>query len=77
MNTATVGIRDFRKNISKYTKDQDKSFVVTVRNQPAFEVKPCVKDKPETDLTQSDYYKSVETALAFWDNKNDDNIFQT
>ncbi len=77
MTTAVVGIRDFRTNLFTYIKDKTKTYLVTVRNKPSFEVKPCINESINMDETQVAYYNGVEKSLDFWNDEIDDNIFQS
>ena len=75
MKTTVIGIRDFRANISKIRKEKNTIYLVTVRNKPIFEVKPCLNESIEIDDTQIQYYRTIEKNLDFWNDKADDNIF--
>lgn len=78
MNTSVIGIKDFRQNITKLSKKaqaENTTYVVTVRNKPVFEVKPCFNAQVELDDTQIEYYKALEQSLDFWKGTQDDDIF--
>ncbi len=78
MNTTVIGIKDFRQNIAQLTKEgraKNISYIVTVRNEPIFEVKPCLNHSIEMDDTQITYYKMLEKTLDFWNDEADDHIF--
>lgn len=76
--TTIIGIKDFRQNIStlaRDSKEHNTSFIVTVRNQSVWEVKPCFNDVASLDETQVNYYKHIQQGLDFWNDEADDDIF--
>ena len=78
MTTTVVWVKDFRQNISKFIKEareNNVSYIVLKRNKPVLEIKPCFNETIELDETQVRYYKTLENSLDFWNNPNDDNIF--
>jgi hypothetical protein len=79
MQITVIGIKDFRQNISplaKATKDDNNTtYIVTVHNQPVWEVKPCYNAPQSLDDTQVQYYKHIQKNLSFWNDDADDDIF--
>jgi len=56
-----IGVKEFRKNISKYVKQAQKSdsrFVVTSRNEPLFEITPIADS-----IYKEEFLKGLEKAL--------------
>ncbi len=79
MTTSTTNIKNFRQNIhffSKELKEKHSTIIVTKWNKPIFEVKPCINDVISQDEVQTAYYKTLEKSLSFWNDKEDDNIFE-
>jgi hypothetical protein len=80
MRTVQIGVKDFRQNMAELSRKSQKknwSFLVTRRNKPLWEVKPCFNEQIFLDDTQIAYYKHLEKSLSFWEDDADDNIFKT
>jgi len=74
MNTKFIGIKDFRQNISDYSKQARKGnarFVIMNRNKPLFELKPFSENmyldsfiesvlKAEKEVTAGNYHTQDE-----------------
>ena len=78
MTIVSVGQKDFRQNISRFAKESRKnnvSYIVTHRNKPVWEVKPCFNKDLSLDETQIRYYKQLESTLDFWNTEEDDDLF--
>jgi hypothetical protein len=62
MTTKTIGIKDFRANISEYAKKAQKEsvrFIVMNHNKPLFEIKPFDEDADLVEIF-SDIQKARE-----------------
>jgi len=78
MKIIAVGQKDFRQNIShfaKQSKTHNISYIVTYRNKPVWEVKPCFNKNISLDNTQIQYYSHLSNTLDFWNSPEDDDIF--
>jgi hypothetical protein len=78
MTIVAVGQKDFRQNISRFaksSKENNTSYIVTHRNKPLWEVKPCFNNDLSLDSTQIDYYSHIEKNLDFWNSDDDNDIF--
>ncbi len=70
MTTRIIGIREFRQNMSKLSRDARKNkkpvcFIVMNHSVPVFEVKPIVdEDGLENRLIMEKYCKELEESLA-------------
>ena len=79
MTTKTVGIKEFRANISKYVKEarkKDVQYIVMNRNHPLFEIKPFPENegmealfmdivKAEKDIENGNVYTQEEVMTEF------------
>ena len=79
MTTKTVGIKEFRANISKYVKEarkKDVQYIVMNRNHPLFEIKPFPENEgleslfmdiiqAEKDIKNGNVYSEEEVMKEF------------
>lgn len=78
MRTVAIGLKDFRRSISRLAREakkQNTAYIITVRNKPVFEVRPNINATAEEYDFQIDYYRTVENSLSFWKGDADDSIF--
>ena len=80
MLTKVISLKDYRLNITSLWKEALKKkirYIVLFHSKPILEVKPYMKkeivfDDKESD---SDYHKTLEQNMDFWNDPADDNIF--
>ena len=66
MTTKVIGIKEFRKNLTKYgkkTNGKNVRFIVMRHTVPLFEVKPVNEDELTDELILEKYAKEIEEAL--------------
>ena len=66
MTTKVIGIKEFRKNLTKLgkkTNGKNVRFIVMRHTVPLFEVKPIDEDELTDELLLEKYAKDIEEAL--------------